>query len=98
MDVAILLLALLTNTPLSRESEPEQTVHALAAYVRSVSLRKGLRARPVARALGIKPCGIEAPRAEWNPDKELSNAYRRCASRRQLGRRLDRPRRRGLIF
>ena len=98
MDVAILFLALLTNTPLSRESEPEQTVHALAAYVRSVSLRKGLRARPVARALGIKPRGIDDLRAEWDFHKEWNNAYQRCASRRQLGRRLDRHRRRGLIF
>ena len=44
MEVAFILLSLLTNTPLSREPQPERTLHALAAYVRTVSVKKGLRA------------------------------------------------------
>ena len=96
MDVAIILLALLTNTPLPPEDPTEQTLHALAAYVRTVSLKKGLRARRVARALGIKPGGPRAWRTDSQPHKELSDAKQRCAYGQQLGRRLDRPRRRGL--
>jgi hypothetical protein len=91
MDVAIILLSLLTNTPLSPEDPPEQTLHALAAYVRTVSMKKGLRARRVARALGIKPC-----LTDWPLHKELSDAYQRW-DRQRLGKRLDRPRRRGLM-
>src|SRR6266851_4196881 len=96
MDVAFILLALLTNTPLAPEDPPEQTLHALAAYVRTVSLKKGLRARRVARALGIKPGGASAWQTDSPPQKELSDAKQRCAYGQQLGRRLDRPRRRGL--
>jgi hypothetical protein len=92
MEVAFILLSLLTNTPLSREPQPERTLHALAAYVRTVSLKKGLRASRVARALGIKPCGVVASHLQ----KELSDVFHRCDDGQQLGRRMDRPRRRGL--
>src|SRR5580704_17675910 len=92
MEVAFILLSLLTNTPLSSEPVPERTLHALAAYVRTVSVKEGLRASRVARALGIKPCGV----VESHLQKELSDAFHPCDNGQQLGKRLDRPRRRGL--
>jgi hypothetical protein len=83
MDVALALLALLTNTPRPADDLPEQTLHALAAYVRTVSMKKGLRARRVARALGIKSYLTDLP-----SQKEFSDAYRRW-DRQRLGKRLD---------
>jgi hypothetical protein len=57
MDLTMIILSLLAHVPASPEAPSERTLHALAAYVRTVALKKGWNARLVAAAIGIKPAG-----------------------------------------
>ncbi len=88
MDLVLILLSLLTNTPISPEAPPERTLHAMAAYVRTVSVKKGLRTAKIARALGIRPGKLDGtPGIEWasapgTPRRLPSVAHRGLPSRR----------------
>jgi hypothetical protein len=96
MDFVMVFLSLLPSTPTGPETPPERTLHAMAAYVRTVAVKKGLRARRVAHALGIQPCKIALHETNFPSHKELSDVFQRRADGAHLGSRLDRPRRRGL--
>jgi hypothetical protein len=62
MGLAMIVLSFFANMPGSQESPPERTLHAIAAYVRMLALKKGMDPSAVARVLGIEQC----PATQWS--------------------------------
>ncbi len=56
MELAFMVLSLFANLPSPEDAPPERSMNLVAAYVRTLALRKGMNTQEVARTLGFEQC------------------------------------------